>query len=122
MWNVVDRRTERSESANAALQILLRSHRERGEFDLIFLANDEGLLLASDGPRSICEELAAYAPILARGRTLAVDHRRVRGLSIHAFRVGRQELILGIRGGADERLTSALALRSIQAATRILRG
>jgi hypothetical protein len=122
MWNVVDRRVERSESANAALQLVLRSHRERGEFDLIFLTNEDGLLLASDGPRTLCEELAAYAPMLARGRTLAIDLRRVRGVSIHAFRVGRQELILGLRGGIDERLTAALALRSIQATTRILRG
>lgn len=122
MWNVVDRRAERSSHLESALQLLLRSQRQRGELDLIVLASAEGMVIAHDGPRNLCEEIAAYAPLLARGAPVAIDSRRIRGLTIHAFMLGRQEMILAIRGGSDNRLTEALALTSIQGAMRILRG
>lgn len=121
MWNVVDRRAERSSHLESALQLLLRSQRQRGELDLIVLASAEGMVIAHDGPRNLCEEIAAYAPLLARGAPVAIDSRRIRGITIHAFLIGRQEMILAIRGG-DTSLTNALALSSIQGAMRILRG
>jgi hypothetical protein len=122
MWNLIDRRVERSNALDNALEFLLRKQRERGEFDLIVLATADGLMIASDGPREQCEELAAYAPLLARGRALAIDARRLRGVRIHAFAVGRQDLVLALRGGSSEAVAAALALASIQGATRILRG
>jgi hypothetical protein len=122
MWNVVERRVERSADLDMALTLLLRAQRERGEFESIVLATSDGVLVASDGPPEDCEELAAYAPLLARGRHLAIDGRRLRGVTVHAFLVGRQELVLAIRGGTSAALTSALALASMQGACRILRG
>ena len=122
MWNVIDRRQERSAHPGSALEILMRSHRQRGELDIALLATPDGLLVASDGPRIVCEELAAYAPLLARGLGLRIDPRRIRGVTVHAFMVGRQELILLSRGSTEDPLRSALALSSIRGATRILRG
>lgn len=122
MWNVVERRVERSGSLDNALELLLRTQRARGEMDLMVLATADGVIVASDGPSEVCEELAAYAPLLARGLALTIDSKRLRGVSVHAFMVGRQEMVLATRGGVDDRLTSALALASIQGATRILRG
>jgi hypothetical protein len=122
MWNVVERRVERSSSLDNALELLLRTQRARGEMDLMLLATADGVIVASDGPSEVCEELAAYAPLLARGLALTIDSKRLRGVSVHAFMVGRQEMVLATRGGVDDRLTSALALASIQGATRILRG
>lgn len=122
MWNVIDRRAARSTNLDTALGLLLRTHRERGEFDLIVLATADGVIVASDGPPAACEEIAAYAPMLARGRRLAIDPRALRGVAVHSFFVGRHELVLATRGGADEQTTAALALASMQGATRILRG
>jgi hypothetical protein len=122
MWNVVERRVERSTDLDLALTLLLRAQRERGELEAIVLATADGVLVASDGPREDCEELAAYAPLLARGQRFAIESRRLRGVTVHAFLVGRQELVLAIRGGNENALTSALALASMQGATRILRG
>jgi hypothetical protein len=122
MWNVVERRLERSSSLDNALELLLRTQRARGEMDLMLLATADGVIVASDGPSEVCEELAAYAPLLARGLALTIDSKRLRGVSVHAFMVGRQEMVLATRGGVDDRLTSTLALASIQGATRILRG
>ncbi len=122
MWNVVDRRSERSSHLESALQLLLRSQRQRGELDLIVLATYDGLVIAHDGPRNLCEEIAAYAPLLARGAPVAIDPRRIRGLSVHPFMAGRQELLLATRGGVDAVAVDTLALQSIRGATRILRG
>ncbi|MEI8257769.1 MAG: hypothetical protein WCJ30_18995 [Deltaproteobacteria bacterium] len=122
MWNVVDRRSERSGQLEGALHLLLRSQRQRGELDLIVLATYEGLVIAHDGPQNLCEEIAAYAPLLARGAPVAIDPKRIRGLSVHAFMVGRQELLLATRGGTDTGVTDTLAMASIKGATRILRG
>lgn len=122
MWQVVERRVERSTSLDSSLELLLRAQRARGELDLIVLATADGVVVACDGPREECEELAAYAPLLARGRMLAIDAKRLRGLAVHSFVVGRQELVLVIRGGSNDALVASLALASMQGATRILRG
>ncbi len=121
MWNVVDRRTERSSKLDSALKLLLRNQRQRGELDLIALVTTDGMLVAWDGPKEVCEELAAYAPFMARGRAFAVDARRVRGVTVHAFLVERQELILVMRGHHTD-VNAALALASMRGAARILRG
>lgn len=122
MWSLIERRVERSAQLDRALELMLRAHRERGEFDALVLATTDGIVVASDGPRLDCEELAAYAPLLARGRALALDPRRLRGVTVHAFVVGRQELLLAIRGGTSDEVRAAVALASMQGVTRILRG
>ncbi len=77
MWNVVDRRAERSSHLESTLQLLLRSQRQRGELDLIVLASAEGMVIAHDGPRNLCEEIAAYAPLLARGVVVGAPAHRL---------------------------------------------
>jgi hypothetical protein len=123
MWNVVERRVERSSHLESALQLMLRSQRQRGELELIVLATSTGELVAHDGPLNLSEEIAAYAPLLAKGIPVAIDSRRIRGVTVHAFVVGREELILAIRGSAGQaELNDVVALATIQGATRILRG
>lgn len=123
MWRtVLDRRAARSNDLRTSLELLLRTQRQRGELEAIALATDDGVLVASDGPKYICEELAAYAPLIARGRTLAVDAKRLQGVTVNAFLVGRQSLVLAIKSRHTSELQSALALSSMKGATRILAG
>src|SRR6476661_8216459 len=123
MWNVVERRVERSSHLESALQLLLRSQRQRGELELIVLATATGELVAHDGPLNLSEEIAAYAPLLAKGIPVAIDARRIRGVTVHSFTVGREELVLAIRGRAAQAdINDVIALAAIQGATRILRG
>lgn len=123
MWTLLDRREARSTDLDKALQLLLRTQRQRGELDAIALGTREGELVAWDGPRTQCEELAAYAPLIARGMALNVAPQRLRDVRVHAFLVGRQELLLALRSARPApELLSALALASMKGATRILAG
>lgn len=115
-----ERRSRRSQAPEEALHHLLTVQRDRGELDAIALVDCDGLLLAFDGPREECEELAAYAPMLARGLPVAIEPSRLRGVRVHAFLAGPTELVLILRGGATESLAASLALHSMQSVTRIL--
>src|SRR5690349_16047335 len=119
MWNVVDRRVERSEKLDQALGLLLRVQRRRGELELILLATLDGMMIAWDGPTAECEELAAYAPLLTNGSRLAIDPKRIRNVTVYPFTIGKQDLVLLIRGRIDETLRSSLVVSSIQGTARI---
>lgn len=122
MWNLVDRRVERSTNLDTALTLLLRAQRTRGDLDAIVLTTADGVVVAYDGPVEDCEELAAYAPLLCRGQHLAIDARRLRAVTVHTFKVGRQDLVLTIRGGHEPSRIATLAHASMQGARRILQG
>ncbi len=115
-----ERRSRRSDDLAVALQYLLSSQRERAGLTHILLATHEGMLLAYDGDRAECEELAAYAPIVARGDGFALDPRRLAGMSVHRFRVGREELLMLIRGDADAERVAPVLMASIEGVVRIL--
>lgn len=123
MWTVLDRRQARSNDLRTSLELLLRTQRQRGELDAIVLASDDGVTVASDGPKLLCEELAAYAPLIARGFPMKLDWRRMQNVTVHAFLVGKQSLLLAIKSRQPQpTLVSTLALSSMKGATRILAG
>lgn len=62
-----DRRQRRSSDPLVALHYQLSSARARNEFDAIVVADPSGVVVAGAGSWPVCEELAAYAPLLADG-------------------------------------------------------
>ncbi|MBK8691444.1 MAG: hypothetical protein IPN17_03830 [Deltaproteobacteria bacterium] len=75
----------------------------------------DGILLAWDGDVAECEELAAYAPFIARGEGYVLDSRRLAGVSVHTFKVRNdEELLLLLRGaGRRARLGGALGVEGV---------
>jgi len=62
-----DRRRKRSHDPIVALHYQLAHARSEGRLDAIAVADDAGVVVAGAGAWAVCEELAAYAPILAQG-------------------------------------------------------
>ncbi len=60
-----DRRRRRSADPLVALHYQLSETRSRGELDAIVVADPSGVVVAGAGSWPVCEELAAYAPLLA---------------------------------------------------------
>ena len=94
-----------------ALHYQLSHARSRGELDTIVVADASGVVVAGAGSWAACEELAAYAPILARSAVgdgagcswLAPDESRVetlrREVAITSLEVDDQEVLVCVRGG-----------------------
>ena len=59
-----ERRRRRSEDPLVALHYQLSETRSRGEVDAIVVADSSGVVVAGAGSWPVCEELAAYAPLL----------------------------------------------------------
>jgi hypothetical protein len=62
-----DRRRKRSHDPLVALHYQLAHARSEGSLDAIVVADDSGVVVAGAGAWAVCEELAAYAPLLATG-------------------------------------------------------
>jgi hypothetical protein len=62
-----DRRRKRSQDPLVALHYHLAQARHEGKLDAIVVADDAGVVVAGAGAWAVCEELAAYAPLLAQG-------------------------------------------------------
>jgi len=62
-----DRRRKRSEDPLVALHYALAHARHEGRLEAIVVADDAGVVVAGAGAWAVCEELAAYAPLLAQG-------------------------------------------------------
>jgi hypothetical protein len=120
-----DRRNRRSDDLATALRFLLAAQRDRAGLTHLILANSEGMLIAWDGDVAECEELAAYAPFIARGEGYVLDSRRLAGVSVHTFKVRNdEELLLLLRSplrgailGEADSLASTL-LSSIEGVAR----
>ncbi len=115
-----ERRTRRSDDLAMALQYLLSAQRERAGLTHILLSTCDGILLACDGDRAECEELAAYAPFIAKGHGFALDPRRLAGVSVHPFRCGREDLLLLLRGDEGADAVAPVLMASIEGVVRIL--
>lgn len=63
-----DRRRRRSDDPFVAMNYQLAHARHEGKVDAIVVADGSGVVVASAGAAAVCEELAAYAPLLAQGR------------------------------------------------------
>src|SRR5262249_34980434 len=61
----LERRRRRSDDTMTALHYQLASTRSEGHLDAVVLVDDTGCLVAGAGAWPMCEELAAYAPLLA---------------------------------------------------------
>lgn len=64
---MVERRTRRSDDPLVALHYkLAKTRRDRG-LEAIVVADADGLVIAGAGAWPLCEEVAAYAPMLGNG-------------------------------------------------------
>lgn len=65
--HAMDRRRNRSPDPLVALHYQLVQTRQEGRLEAVVVADDSGVVVAGAGGWAACEELAAYAPLLARG-------------------------------------------------------
>ena len=68
-----DRRRRRSEDPITALHYQLSHTRGQAQLEAVVLVDDSGCLVAGAGAWPLCEELAAYAPLLADPRAVTAD-------------------------------------------------
>lgn len=99
-----ERRQRRSDDPLVALHYQLSHTRARGELDAVVVADPSGVVVAGAGSWPVCEELAAYAPLLAEGSwgkmndpvSSRVDSLR-REVEVRAIDVGGSEVLLCAR-------------------------
>ena len=115
-----ERRRRRSSDPLVALHYQLSTTRARGELDAIVVADASGVVVAGAGSWPVCEELAAYAPLLADGSwgmmTDQVSSRveSLRGeVEVRALVVAGQEVLLCAR-----RQRGASAIEALEAIAR----
>ena len=100
-----ERRRQRSQDPLVALHYQLARARHEGSLDAIVVADDAGVVVAGAGAWAVCEELAAYAPILAQSgwrepglgrpsRVLELDAQ----VNVHPVEVEGQTVLLCARG------------------------
>jgi hypothetical protein len=99
-----DRRRRRSSDPLVALHYQLSSARARGDLDAIVVADPSGVVVAGAGSWPVCEELAAYAPLLADGAWASMSTQvssrveAMRGeVSVRAVSIDGQEVLLCTR-------------------------
>ena len=109
-----DRRRRRSIDPLIALHYQLAHIRTSGALDAIVVADASGVVVAGAGSWAACEELAAYAPLLARsgsGAHLDGDGdgesasrvEALRGqIAVTSFEVDDQEVLVCVRGGGND--------------------
>jgi hypothetical protein len=120
-----ERRRRRSEDTITALHYQLSAARSDGKLDALVLVDDRGCLVAGAGAWPVCEELAAYAPLLADPvvSTTAAVGSRIADLStqveVRALPLGAAEALLASRGGGPDR--SSFVARAAAGCQRILR-
>jgi hypothetical protein len=126
-----ERRRNRSSDPLVALHYQLTQTRAEGRFDAVVVADDSGIVVAGAGGWAVCEELAAYAPLLTRapggvndaveggepggGSRLAAMRRDV---DIWPVEVEGQTVILCARGG--DRVADRSLERAAEGIARIL--
>jgi hypothetical protein len=67
---LTERRRKRSQDPLIALHYHLAEVRAEVAFDAVVVADSSGLVLAGAGSWAVCEELAAYAPLMAENEAL----------------------------------------------------
>ncbi|HEV8551023.1 MAG TPA: hypothetical protein VGQ57_18375 [Polyangiaceae bacterium] len=118
-----DRRRDRTRNALDALTRLVEASRRRSGVEAVTVSDPSGLLLAGSGAHRLCEELAAWAPVMARGADndtvpSSLDsfegRMRLRRLSIDGL-----EMVVTFCGARDEHSSELEAVSA--GCTRILR-
>src|ERR1700734_4346550 len=108
MSHLEDRRRKRSGDPLVALHYQLAYARKDGGLDAIVVPDPAGVVVAGAGSWATCEELAAYAPLLARpshtdplSPPVASRVESLRSeVGIHAMLIDGQEVLLCARGGS----------------------
>lgn len=118
---VIERRKQRSPRAGDALQLALSAAAEGEGLDVVLIADDSGMLVASSHTPLDLEMLAAITPIVSRGRAKANIKRNGehRELSVKSIRVFDETLHIAALGGDGSSRAIGL-MRSVTAARRIL--
>jgi hypothetical protein len=120
----MERRRRRSEDPVTALHYQLAQARAEAALDAVVLVDDSGCLVAGAGAWPVCEELAAYAPLLAHQGAVrhAIVGSRVAELGplveVRTLVVDGLEVVLCGRGGGARR--SELIARAAAGCQRIL--
>ena len=119
-----ERRRQRSDDPLVALYYQLANVRQEGQLDAIVVADDSGVVVAGAGASAVCEELAAYAPLLAQGvwSEPGLDAESLLGalrtdVDVEAVNLDGQSVLLCARGGPGRDLMK----RAAQGVARILK-
>lgn len=118
-----DRRRKRSDDPLIALHYQLAQARHEASVEAVVLADGSGVVVAGAGAWAVCEELAAYAPLLA-GDPMDETRGSARLSQIHAevavrpMRVDGVEVYLAARG--SRAATGSLMSRVADGISRIL--
>jgi hypothetical protein len=120
-----ERRRRRSDDPITALHYQLSTTRSEACLDAVVLVDDSGCLVAGAGAWPACEELAAYAPLLANPDAIqsGTVGSRIAALTaevaVQSLSVEGVEVLLCGRGGTPER--GASISRAAAGCLRILR-
>jgi hypothetical protein len=122
MKQAEERRRKRSNDPLVALHYQLASARQEGRLDAIVVADDGGLVVAAAGSWAVCEELAAYAPLIARSESDVPSASRIAEMrakvDIKAVDVDGQTVLVCSQGGKKPGGVTDSAARAVE---RILR-
>jgi hypothetical protein len=129
-----ERRRRRSDDPITALHYQLSSARTEAQLSALVLVDEGGCLVAGAGAWPLCEELAAYAPLLAHRDAVesTTEGSRIAGsriaalsgeVEIRALTIdGAEALICGHGGHGGGEGRAALLARAAAGCRRILGG
>ena len=122
-----ERRRRRSSDPLVALHYQLSSARSAGDLDAIVVADSSGVVVAGAGSWPVCEELAAYAPLLADGEWASPSTQvssRVEALrhevDVRTVSIGDQDVLLCTRQKRRDPSTDQWVDQAARGISRIL--
>jgi len=118
MKQAEERRRRRSNDPLVALHYQLASARQEGCLDAIVVADDGGLVVAAAGSWAVCEELAAYAPLIASSGSDVPGESRMAAMrakvDIKAVDVDGQRVLVCSQGGRKPGSVTESAARAVE--------
>lgn len=116
-----DRRTRRSLQTHEALSLQLERVRDQASLDALVLATAEGLPVAHSGETTLCEELAAMAPLFPQKSQLSEQTREARAVRrVQPLTVSRTPLYLVFYAREQPRALEQWVEHTQRGVTRIL--
>ena len=119
-----DRRKNRSANAYVALGYQLMSSAQRAKFDVLVLADQQGLVVAQTGDTALGEEVAALSPILSANSKSwygFIDTQKGKArLTVEPLQIQGRQLYLTASEGASAALISQEMQMSQNGIHRIL--
>lgn len=110
-----DRRLRRSDDTITALHLQLSHARFHGGLEALVLVDEVGALVAGSGAWPVCEELAAFAPLLADESALIHEEaRRVTdeirpSVTLLPFSIDGNTVLLAARGALNAHTAPVLS-------------